>query len=152
EGLRLLTGGDAPEIARVHRLVAAHLRRAVEAETAAELVRHVGRRADAVTRNQRAPADWELDGLLAAVPHLLKRHPERDLANDGMFLVEKVLPYRTLPVAQALLKATHEVIQRLAASDPGNAAWQRDLSVSLEKLGNLAVAQGDLPEAHRLFA
>ena len=43
-------------------------------------------------------------------------------------------------------------MQRLAESDPGNAEWQRDLSVSLEKLGDLAVAQGNLPEAQRLFA
>jgi hypothetical protein len=37
------------------------------------------------------------------------------------------------------------------ASDLANSEWQRDLSVSLEKLGNLAVAQGDLPAALRYF-
>jgi hypothetical protein len=36
-------------------------------------------------------------------------------------------------------------------SDPANAAWQRDLSVSFERLGDLATAQGNLPEAQRLF-
>ena len=45
-----------------------------------------------------------------------------------------------------------EVSQRLAESDPGNAGWQRDLSVSLEKLGDLAVAQGDLEDARQKYA
>ena len=31
---------------------------------------------------------------------------------------------------------------RLAKSDPGNAGWQRDLSVSFNKIGNVQVAQG----------
>ncbi len=43
------------------------------------------------------------------------------------------------------------IAERLAASDPANAAWQRALSVSLIKLGNLAVAQGDLAGALRSF-
>jgi hypothetical protein len=43
------------------------------------------------------------------------------------------------------------IAERLAASDPANAAWQRDLSVSLDKLGDLAVAQGDGAGALRYF-
>src|SRR4051794_19660638 len=37
--------------------------------------------------------------------------------------------------------------ERLAKSDPGNAGWQRDLSVSYEKIGDVQVAQGDLASA-----
>ena len=33
------------------------------------------------------------------------------------------------------------------SSDPGNAAWQRDLSVSHNKVGDAEVAQGNLPAA-----
>ena len=51
------------------------------------------------------------------------------------------------PFAESL-----EIAQRLAASDRGNVVWQRDLSGSLMLLGDLAVAQGNLPEAQRLFA
>ncbi len=36
------------------------------------------------------------------------------------------------------------IADRLAKSDPGNAGWQRDLSVSYEKVGDVQVAQGDL--------
>ena len=40
-----------------------------------------------------------------------------------------------------------EIAARLAASDPGNAGWQRDLSVSHIKIGDVRVAQGDLAGA-----
>ena len=38
---------------------------------------------------------------------------------------------------------------RQAKSDPGNAGWQRDLSVSLNKVGDVKTAQGDLAGALR---
>jgi tetratricopeptide repeat protein len=37
--------------------------------------------------------------------------------------------------------------ERLAKSDPGNAGWQRDLSVSYNKIGDVQRAQGDLAGA-----
>ena len=40
-----------------------------------------------------------------------------------------------------------DIRDRLAAADPGNAGWQRDLSVSWNKLGDVRVAQGDLAGA-----
>ena len=36
---------------------------------------------------------------------------------------------------------------RLAQADPGNAGWQRDLSVSYNKIGDVLKAQGNLAEA-----
>ena len=39
----------------------------------------------------------------------------------------------------------------LAALDPGNARWRRDLSVSYERLGDVAMAQGKLDEAVRAY-
>ncbi len=44
------------------------------------------------------------------------------------------------------------IIQPLADSDPANSAWQRDLSVSFNQLGDLATAQGNLPDASRHFS
>ena len=41
---------------------------------------------------------------------------------------------------------------RLAKADPGNADWQRDLSVSYNKVGDVLVAQGNLPEALKSFS
>ncbi|TNJ34041.1 tetratricopeptide repeat protein, partial [Chlorobaculum thiosulfatiphilum] len=43
------------------------------------------------------------------------------------------------------------VSQRLAASDPSHAGWQRDLSVSQEKIGNVLRDQGDLDGALNAF-
>jgi tetratricopeptide (TPR) repeat protein len=39
------------------------------------------------------------------------------------------------------------IADSLAKSDPGNADWQRDLSVSFNKIGDVQVAQGDLSGA-----
>jgi tetratricopeptide (TPR) repeat protein len=44
-------------------------------------------------------------------------------------------------------RAFAEDMERLAKADPSNAGWQRDLSVSYEKVGDVLVAQGNLPEA-----
>ena len=44
-----------------------------------------------------------------------------------------------------------EITERLARQDPTNAAWQRDLSVSHGKLGDVQLAQGDLAGALASF-
>ena len=41
--------------------------------------------------------------------------------------------------------------QRLADTDPTNTEWQRDLSVSHDKLGDVAVAAGDLTAARTAY-
>ena len=42
---------------------------------------------------------------------------------------------------------TSAVRERLAAADPSNTLWQRDLSLSYHKVGDWLVAQGKLDEA-----
>ena len=49
--------------------------------------------------------------------------------------------------ALAAYEAGLAIAERLAAADPGNAGWQRDLSVSRNKLGDVRRAQGDLAGA-----
>ena len=56
-----------------------------------------------------------------------------------------------LPEALRSYRDGLAIAARLAQSDPGNAGWQRDLSVSDEKIGNVLVAQGNLPEALRSY-
>ena len=46
--------------------------------------------------------------------------------------------------ALAAYRAGLAIAERLAAADPGNAGWQRDLSVSHERIGDVLVAQGEL--------
>ena len=42
-------------------------------------------------------------------------------------------------------------VERLAGSDAGNADWQRDLSVSYNKVGDVLVTQGNLAEALKSY-
>ena len=44
-----------------------------------------------------------------------------------------------------------EIADRLAKSDPGNAGWQRDLSVSHMKLATVAAKSGDKTTARAEF-
>src|SRR5262249_29793238 len=56
-----------------------------------------------------------------------------------------------LRAAEAATRAAGGLADRLSKSDPGNADWQRDLSVSYEKVGNVQVAQGDLTGALKSY-
>ncbi|HLG16227.1 MAG TPA: toll/interleukin-1 receptor domain-containing protein [Blastocatellia bacterium] len=153
EGMRLLTPADHAEVARIHRLVAAHVRdSAKEGSLSRDVEALVTRRAWRVGGSASAPPVWEMDALLAALPVLLDGEGlSRELAASAGDLSEKVKTYRSLGAAGLLLAGAVRVFQRLADSDPANAGGQRDLSVSLNKLGDLATAQGNLAEAQRLF-
>ena len=43
------------------------------------------------------------------------------------------------------------IAKTLAAGEPGNTQWQRDLSISYDQLGDVAMAQGKLPEAAQAY-
>ncbi len=53
--------------------------------------------------------------------------------------------------ALAAYGQARDAVQRLLASDPGHAEWQRDLSVSFNKIGDVLVAQGDLSGALKVY-
>jgi tetratricopeptide (TPR) repeat protein len=57
----------------------------------------------------------------------------------------------TLADARRDYEEAHRMAQRLTAGDPSNTEWQRDLSVSYNRLGDVAVAQGQLEEAARSY-
>ncbi len=48
-------------------------------------------------------------------------------------------------------KSGIKIAEAVARADPNNAGWQRDLSVSYNKVGDVLVAQGNLPEALKSF-
>ncbi|MGH3941662.1 MAG: SEFIR domain-containing protein [Pseudonocardiaceae bacterium] len=54
-----------------------------------------------------------------------------------------------LSSAVCLADTIHQQVEDRAVADPTNTAWQRDLPVSHERLGDLAVAGEDLVEAQR---
>ena len=49
------------------------------------------------------------------------------------------------PGAQAAYQAGLAIAEGLAKRDPANTQWQRDLSVSHDRIGDVLVAQGDGP-------
>ena len=50
-----------------------------------------------------------------------------------------------------VLNSTERAFEQLLRTDPGNAGWQRGLSVSYDRIGDVLVAQGNLPEALKSF-
>ena len=56
-----------------------------------------------------------------------------------------------LPGALSLYREASSDVERLAKADPGNAGWQRDLSVSYNKVGDVLKDQGNLPEALKAY-
>ena len=52
-----------------------------------------------------------------------------------------------LAAALRSYETRRDIIARLAKADPGNADWQRDLSVSYAKLANAYRTAGQLPQA-----
>ena len=56
-----------------------------------------------------------------------------------------------LPEALKSYRDGLAIADRLAQADPGNAGWQRDLSVSYDRVGDVLVAQGNLSEALKSY-
>ena len=73
-------------------------------------------------------------------------HPSR-AAWVRTFAGDAAVAYGDLAAALAAYRASLAIAERLAAADPSNAEWQRDLSVSHDKLGDVLVAQGQLADA-----
>ena len=57
----------------------------------------------------------------------------------------------TWPPPAPLTRPALDIAARLAAADPANTGWQRDLSVSHDKLGDVAAAAGDLAAARTAY-
>ncbi len=53
--------------------------------------------------------------------------------------------------AQSLSTTASRFERRLAARDPDNAEWQRDLSVSYDRIGDISAARGDRDGALKAY-
>ncbi|MGH3931790.1 MAG: hypothetical protein ACRDTF_17655, partial [Pseudonocardiaceae bacterium] len=97
-----------------------------------------------------------LPGTLAVAAYLAEIRPlipptERAWALVADLELTTFLAIGDLSSAVRLADAFHHNIETRAAADPTNTAWQRDLSISHNKLGDLAVAAGDLATAQNRF-
>ncbi|MGH3778904.1 MAG: CHAT domain-containing protein, partial [Pseudonocardiaceae bacterium] len=97
-----------------------------------------------------------LSGTLAVAAFLAEVRPlipptKRAWALVADLELTNFLAVGDLSSAVRLADAFHHNIHTRAAADPTNTAWQRDLSISHERLGDLAVAAGDLAGAQQRF-
>jgi tetratricopeptide (TPR) repeat protein len=103
-----------------------------------------GMRAETVARIlDRASGVYDRLGERAApVPRLLH-------SRAAMFMkfTDTYLRLGQLDRAQQAAERSVEIMRNLTTTDPGNAGWQRDLSVSHNNIGDVLVAQGNLPAA-----
>ena len=99
------------------------------AGTAASAARDLGRLLDT--------ADDSVCALLA----------ERFLFNLG----DAVEHHAALDARLIVLNSIEQAFQRLLRTDPGNAGWQRDLAALHDRVGDVLMAQGNLPEALKSF-
>ena len=67
-------------------------------------------------------------------------------------LLDQELPrHEPKATSPRLVERSMRIADRLAKSDPGNAGWQRDLSVSYDKVGDVLVEQGDLAGTQKSY-
>jgi tetratricopeptide (TPR) repeat protein len=153
EGLRLLTSGEQPELARIHRLIAAHLVAAGEdALASGDLVTHVTSRADWISDERSPPENWEVDALVLAIPHLLAGSiATSSLAIQGAFLAQTLEKRSGIPKAIAVLDAAETFIQKRLEEDSSDSGFQWELAVCDGIRGDVQSAQGNLPAAFQSY-
>ena len=89
---------------------------------------------------------------LAVVAYLAEVRPLIPPEHQAAFWVtvseaDALVQSGDLAAANSLLISAHEHAKTRAAADPANTGWQRDLSVSHNRLGDVAVEAGDLAAA-----
>ncbi|MFT4186993.1 MAG: tetratricopeptide repeat protein [Aeromicrobium sp.] len=147
-GRQLLTPGDTEPMARMHRLIAAHVVDDLGGESA-----DYANRLDAWAIERMTADDiTNPDELRAFAELLLYRSPHSmDVAHEAVFYCETFVGRLLLDQQHALGSALEEVFRHAVARDPSNTTWQRVLTVSLDKVGDVAAARGDLRTAQNLY-
>jgi predicted negative regulator of RcsB-dependent stress response len=108
---------------------------------------------EAVARHLVDGEDKKPNSQLQWVCELLSHHELADdvvarLAQRFLFdVLHAVADSTRLSTRKQLAETAQQALMRLVQIDPANTGWQRDLSVSHEKIGNVLVAQGDGPGA-----
>jgi hypothetical protein len=123
-----------------------------------EIPRHLAQlgRYDHVADLAGQVVDQALSGTLARVAYLADIRPlipdtERAWVLVADLEVQAFLAVGDLTSARRQLRDLHHKVEARASADPTNTEWQRDLSISHNKLGDVAVAAGDLTSAQRHY-
>lgn len=139
---RLLTDGALPELARMHRLVRVHLD-ANDAESR-QVTAQIETRQGAIEREMylRPIHAWRIEALQAWATF--------DLPAGGRLramTLSVIATYttfaRSVSAAASLATASLDICEALARADNKGAQSKRDLSVSLNNVGQIMAAEGD---------
>jgi tetratricopeptide (TPR) repeat protein len=103
-----------------------------------------------------AQAERMLPGTVAVAAYLAEVRPLIPEAERAWILVadlevRAMLLAGDLRAATRQLQAIHAQVQARAAADPANTEWQRDLSISHDRLGDVAMAAGDMVAARAAY-
>ena len=142
EGRRLLTLADDPRFARLHRVLQEHLRHRLADRTIQQLLdAHLGHASDEL----RAAATPDAALLTITATTIADRLADgsHDLAAAGLRLIDPVQSHLDFATAHTLATATLTTYQRLAETDPHNTDWQRDMWISLERVGDVLAGRGE---------
>ena len=104
-------------------------------------------------QRERELAALVIDRSVVDAVAALKRaaNHEPDNALNWVLLGDAEIITGNLPGALQAYQKGLEIAQRLATRDPDNTEWQRDLSISHNKIGDIRVSQGDLPGALQAY-
>ena len=151
---RLVMLGPVRDYARAQEL---------SAEDLARLLAHFERLAAGLTvpfvlrgRDLALKARAEIDNIDALIDGMLRdedvpANTRYRLALLSLSVGDARLLLGGLPLAAIAYERTLAFVQRLAAADPANTTWQRDLSISGNRIGAVRQAQGDLAGALSAF-
>ncbi len=143
------------------RALAMRLHRAGEGRAAYADYTEIPRHLASLSRHDDAAAVTSqvagmLPGTLATLAYLADIRPLIPPAERAWIVIadleaQALLRYGDLEASRQQLHAIHHQIQARATADPANTQWQRDLSVSHDKIGDAAVAAGDLTAARASY-
>ncbi len=154
ETLRTLAGLDylkGEPLARMHRVVQEVILARLSVEVRIQRTERV--RTFIEQRTIRGHEAIELYTSVAEVDAIVQYtlspaqsgHPQT--GRTAMWIVPQLQTLGRLKSAVQLATLAEQILRPLAESDPANAAWQRDLSVSLEKLASVSHKNGQLEVA-----
>lgn len=157
--LRTLFGLDylkGEPFARMHRVVQEVILARMSGDQRAKRTQRVrafveNRTAMAHDNQQPYTSVSEVDAVVLFVQSNAKK-PDRLIGRTAMWVVPRLQELGRLRSAVEMASLSEQILRPLADSDPGNVEWQRDLSVSLSQLGELAALQENIPEAKQLFS
>ncbi len=159
-GLRLLTPTEAgtPEIARLHRLAGDFLRKGAQeagedAGRLAAVEEFIHQRCQNAEQDHRqALAPWERRVLLADLPlRVTKSNSTSKIGQALGILIDALRSVADLETVWCLALKQNNAFQNYASSRPSDTLAQRDLCMSLIKLGDISADQGHPSDSLRFF-